>query len=139
MGILKLYIFCKFKNDRSIMTLCFTFLFFSQLNLSQSLSRGESLILILNPEQPLLHTSSTKFLSFGISTSFLWNIDKLLISDEWFINWGHNWVLHILESVVQLQTVCSSMRSVFITNLWYISSICWITQLEFFLVSTAKF
>jgi len=74
------------RRMRSIMTLCFIFLFFSQLNLSQSLSRGESLILILNPEQPLLHTSSTKFLSFGISTSFLRNMDKLLISDEWFIN-----------------------------------------------------
>lgn len=67
-----------------IVTLCFIFLVFSQL--SQSLSKGEKHIFILNPKQPLLHTSSTKFLSFSLDTFALRKMNELPISNERFIN-----------------------------------------------------
>ncbi|XP_027840652.2 heparanase-like isoform X3 [Aphis gossypii] len=69
-----------------IVILCFIFLVFSQSNLSQSLSKGERHIFILNPKQPLLHTSSTKFLSFSFDTYSLRKMNELPISDERFIN-----------------------------------------------------
>ncbi|KAE9542850.1 hypothetical protein AGLY_002761 [Aphis glycines] len=69
-----------------IVILCFIFLVFSQSNLSQSLSKGERHIFILNPKQPLLHTSSTKFLSFSLDTYSLRKMNELPISDEKFIN-----------------------------------------------------
>jgi len=69
-----------------ILTLYFIFLVFSQLNLSQSLSKGKKYIFFLNPKQPLLHTTSTKFLSFSLDTFVLRKMNKLPISDERFIN-----------------------------------------------------
>ena len=69
-----------------IVSLCFAFLFLFLWNLSHSLPPKERHFVILNPRQPLLRTTSTLFLSFGLDSSLLRRMKELPISDEPFIN-----------------------------------------------------
>ncbi|XP_033209706.1 heparanase-like isoform X2 [Belonocnema kinseyi] len=69
-----------------VVSLCFIFFVISLWNLRQSLPKMERHIVILNTEQPLLHTTSTMFLSFGLDSSSLRRMKELPISDKKFIN-----------------------------------------------------
>lgn len=63
------------------------FLILSAWNFNNTLNRTiTSHVFYLNSRQPLLHTVSDKFLSFGLDTSLLRDMKSLPIKDNKFIN-----------------------------------------------------
>ncbi|KAK1125195.1 hypothetical protein K0M31_006535 [Melipona bicolor] len=66
---------------------CMIFLILSAWNFNNTLNRTiTSHVFYLNSRQPLLHTVSDKFLSFGLDTSLLRDMKSLPIKDNKFIN-----------------------------------------------------
>ena len=68
------------------MSILIGFLLFSIWNLSHSLPDTERHFVILNPRQSVFRTTSSMFLSFGLDSSLLRQMQKLPISVEKFIN-----------------------------------------------------
>ncbi|XP_043517824.1 heparanase-like [Frieseomelitta varia] len=66
---------------------CMIFLILSAWNFNNTLNRTiTSHVFYLNSRQPLVHTVSDKFLSFGLDTSLLRDMKSLPIKDNKFIN-----------------------------------------------------
>lgn len=70
--------------------LCSTLLILSLWNFNTYIPTIRTHVLHLDRQQPLLHTISDKFLSFGLDTSLLRKMNKLPVEQEKFINLGRH-------------------------------------------------
>ncbi|GAB1860011.1 Heparanase [Camponotus japonicus] len=70
--------------------LCSTLLILSLWNPNTYIPTIRTYVLHLDRQQPLLHTISDKFLSFGLDTSLLRRMNELPVKQEKFINLGRH-------------------------------------------------
>lgn len=74
----------------TVLGLCSTLLILSLWNPNAYVPTIRTHVLHLDRRQPLLHTISDKFLSFGLDTSLLRRMNELPVREEKFINLGHH-------------------------------------------------
>lgn len=73
-----------------VLGLCSTLLIFSLWNSNTYIPTIRTHVLHLDRQQPLLHTISDKFLSFGLDTSLLRKMNELPVEQKKFINLGRH-------------------------------------------------